>query len=129
MTHLRVHAPSETANQFSQLRKLADASVAADHNEPFGDQTWVDLNSGNAWLITAEDEQLTGASAVVIPSDPSHPVLIELVVAPEVRGRGVGRELANATDQLVADYVAPGQTVTAWSHGDHPAARQLASKA
>src|SRR5699024_2742234 len=76
----------------------------------------------------SDDEQLAGAAAVVIPSDPNQPVLIEMVVAPEVRGRGVGRELANAVEQLVTDHAAPDQTVTAWSHGDHPAARQLAAK-
>src|SRR5699024_11655492 len=73
MTNLRVHAPSETDHQLTQLRKLADAGVATDQNEPFGDQTWVELNAGNAWLVTTGDEELTGASAIVIAQDPTQP--------------------------------------------------------
>lgn len=129
MTQLRVHAPSETANQLAELRKLADRGVAVDKNEPFGDQTWVELNSGNAWLITTGDDELTGASAVVVPTDASQPVVIELVVAPEARGSGLGRALVDATQELVTQHVADEQTVTAWTHGDHPAARHLAASA
>ncbi len=46
---------------------------------------------------------------------------VDLVVAPEARGRGLGARLA---DLAVA---APGE-LTAWSHGDHPAARTLADR-
>ena len=126
MTHLRVLAPSETLSQLSQLRKLADSAVVVDHNEPFGDQTWVELQAGNAWLITTGEQTLTGASAVVIPTNVEQPVLIELVVAPEDRGNGLGRALVDATKQLVAEHAADTQTTTAWTHGDHPAARGLA---
>lgn len=126
MTHLRVLAPSETADQLSQLRKLSDLGAAADHNEPFGDQTWVELNAGNAWLIITGEHELTGASAVVIPPGANQPVVVELLVAPDDRGYGLGRALVNATKQLVEQHAAKGQTVTAWTHGDHPAARGLA---
>ncbi|GAA2032852.1 mycothiol synthase [Yaniella flava] len=129
MTQLRVHAPAETANQLDRLRTLADRGVAADQNEPFGDQTWVELNSGNAWLITTGDDELTGASAVVIPTDANQPVVIELVVAPEARGGGLGRALVDATQELLSQQAADEQTVTAWTHGDHPAARHLAASA
>lgn len=46
---------------------------------------------------------------------------IDLVVAPEARGRGLGARLA---DRAVAR---PG-ALAAWSHGDHPAARALADR-
>lgn len=127
MTNLRVHAPSETDHLLPELRTLAAAGVATDNNEPFGDQTWVELNSGNAWLITTEEQELTGASAIVIPDDPGQPVLIELIVAPESREQGLGRSLVEATKRLVAEHAGATQTVTAWTHGDHPAARKLAT--
>lgn len=44
---------------------------------------------------------------------------IDLAVAPEARGRGAGRSLADLA------CAAPGP-LAAWSHGDHPAARALA---
>lgn len=127
MTHLRVLAPSETATQLSQLRKLADSAVAVDHNEPFGDQTWVELHAGNAWLITTGEQMLTGASAVVLPKETDQPVVVELVVAPESRGDDLGRALVDATQQLVDEHASEGQVTTAWTHGDHPAARGLAA--
>lgn len=46
---------------------------------------------------------------------------VDLVVAPDARGRGLGTRLA---ERAVAG---PG-AVTAWSHGDHPAARTLADR-
>jgi mycothiol synthase len=45
---------------------------------------------------------------------------VDLAVAPAARGRGVGRALAAVA--LVGD-----DPVTAWSHGDHPAAARLAA--
>jgi mycothiol synthase len=44
---------------------------------------------------------------------------LDLVVAADARGAGLGRRLGDAA------CAAPG-TLTAWSHGDHPAARALA---
>lgn len=127
MTHLRVLAPSETVGELSRLRSLADRGVVADHNEPFGDQTWVELNSGNAWLVTSGETDFTGAAAVIIPSDATQPVVIELLVAPDARGDGLGSALVDAAKDLVLQRAAEGQAITAWTHGDHPAARGLAS--
>ncbi len=127
MTDLRVLSPSETADELAALRDLADRGVAEDSNEPFGDQTWVELNAGNAWLITAGQPRLTGASVIVIPEDSGQPALVELVVDPDARGAGLGRSLVDASKELVTEQTAPGQIITAWTHGDHPAARGLAS--
>ena len=127
MTHLRVLAPSETVGELSRLRTLADRGVTVDQNEPFGDQTWVELNSGNAWVVTTGETDLTGASAIVIPSDATQPVVVELLVHPDARGEGLGRALVEATKELVTQRAAEGQTITAWTHGDHPAARGLAA--
>jgi mycothiol synthase len=46
---------------------------------------------------------------------------VDLAVAPESRGRGLGRTLA-------AQAFAGTGATTAWSHGDHPAARVLAAR-
>ena len=127
MTHLRVLAPSETVGELSRLRSLADRGVVTDQNEPFGDQTWVELNSGTAWLVTTGETDLTGAAAVVIPTDATQPVVVELLVDPDARGEGLGRALVDAAQELVTQQAAEGQTITAWTHGDHPAARGLAS--
>ena len=128
MTQLRVYAPAETSNHLAALRQLADLGVATDHNEPFGDQTWVDLRAGRAWLITTGHPMLTGAAAIIIPERTEHPVLVELLVAPDQRGNGLGHQIVHATKQLLARHSHNHQTITAWSHGDHPAARQLAPK-
>lgn len=46
---------------------------------------------------------------------------VDVVVAPDARGRGLGARLAGPA------VAAPG-ALTAWSHGDHPAARTLADR-
>lgn len=51
----------------------------------------------------------------------THDGAVDLAVAPSARGRGVGGELA-------AEAFAGGGSVTAWSHGDHPAATRLAAR-
>jgi mycothiol synthase len=47
---------------------------------------------------------------------------VNLVIAPDARGAGVGRALAEA----VLDAY-PGRPLAAWSHGNHPAAARLAA--
>ncbi|GAB4012800.1 hypothetical protein GCM10028772_39350 [Nocardioides ultimimeridianus] len=47
--------------------------------------------------------------------------VLDLAVAPDARGDGLGRRLGEAA------CAAPGP-LTAWSHGDHPAARRLAGR-
>lgn len=50
-----------------------------------------------------------------------HAGAVDLAVAPGARGAGLGRRLADLAT------AAPGE-LTAWSHGDHPAARALAAR-
>jgi mycothiol synthase len=47
---------------------------------------------------------------------------VDLVVAPTARGRGVGTALAESVEAGRR----PGETLSAWSHGNHPAAAALA---
>jgi mycothiol synthase len=51
----------------------------------------------------------------------SHGGAVDLAVAPAARGRGIGGSLA-------AEAFAGTSPVTAWSHGDHPAAARLAER-
>lgn len=129
MTELRVLSPAETPDELARLRDLADLGAAADHNEPFGDQTWVELHAGRAWLITTGQPDLSGGAAIVMPDNKDHPILVELVVTPNARGAGLGRVLVDAAKNLIAEHSVDGQVVTAWSHGDHPAGRHLAASA
>lgn len=48
---------------------------------------------------------------------------VDLVVRPEARSQGLGRALAEA---VLADHA--DETLSAWSHGDHPAAAALAAR-
>jgi mycothiol synthase len=66
------------------------------------------LEGARLWVAGADGFALARGSAV------------DLVVAPDARGAGLGRALA-------ADAFAGDGPVTAWSHGDHPAAARLAA--
>jgi len=94
------------------VEQLADAAATAGEAPPFSDQTLVDLRAGRAQVLG--DEQ---GVAVVRDGE------LELVVAREARGRGLGTRLV---EQVLASDPAPG---LAWAHGDHPAARALAAHA
>ncbi|RKW71446.1 mycothiol synthase [Galactobacter caseinivorans] len=115
------------------LAQLARASEEADGNPPFNEQTWVQLR-------TAEDADSVGgvlavfvagpqhndaevAGAAVLSSAPDSPTVIEMVVRPENRGRGLGGELAAHLETAMGDAA-----VEAWSHGDDRAAAQLAQR-
>ncbi|GGL80730.1 hypothetical protein GCM10009706_19100 [Curtobacterium citreum] len=104
---------------------LAAASAAAGEAPPFSDQTLVDVRAGRAHVVGDE-------RGVAVVRDGE----LELVVAREARGRGIG-------SALVAQVLAPGDAGAAgeaggtsgagvprlaWAHGDHPAARALARR-
>jgi mycothiol synthase len=79
---------------------------------PFSDQTLVDVRAGRADVIAVDD-----AVAVVRDAE------LELVVAREARGRGIGTALVTRVLAL-----GDGAPSLAWAHGDHPAARALAER-
>lgn len=97
-------------DDLGRLRAIATAAEEADGVAPFDEATWLALRHRPETVRTwvAED-----AAAVLVGND------LGLVVHPDARGRGRGRSLL---EQILADGV-----VTAWSHGDHPAAAALAS--
>ena len=105
---------------------IADAAAAVDGYRPFNEQALLDLASGarTPVLIRADaagsptgpgsaDSAIVGA-AIVGRGE------LDLVVAPRFRGQG---HATRALPGLLAGLHGP---LTAWSHGDHPAARVLA---
>ncbi len=102
------------------VEMLAAAATAAGEAPPFSDQTLVDVRAGRAAVVGDE-------RGVAVVRDGE----LELVVAPEARGQGVG-------SALVAQVLTPGAGGAtaaasgvprlAWAHGDHPAARALADR-
>lgn len=112
-----------------QVRQIAGAAAAYDGREPLNEAAVLRLQEGlaTAALFLAGDDPggepgAVGFAYVHGLSGGGRPEL-DLVVAPQARGRGVGTRLAAA----VADEL-PGIPLTAWSHGNHPAAAALAAR-
>ncbi len=111
---------------------LAAASAADGEAPPFSDQTLVDVRAGRAHVVGDE-------RGVAVVRDGE----LELVVAREARGRGIGSALVaqvlasgdagdasvtSATSATVGGASGAGAPRLAWAHGDHPAARALARR-
>ncbi|TFD69997.1 mycothiol synthase [Cryobacterium sp. Hb1] len=98
------------------FHQVADSALAFDGYAPFNEQALYDLQAGRrtAYLVRM-NELVVGASL-------GGPGEIDLVISPNYRRRGYGRTAAHDLAQTEPDGV------TAWSHGDHPAARALASE-
>jgi len=99
-----------------RFESVAAAATAVDGHSPFNEQAMLDLASGRRTplLISVGDEPV--GVAILGQGE------LDFVIAPAHRGHGHGGE---ALRQILAD--APDQ-LTAWSHGDHPAARVLANR-
>lgn len=113
-----------------EVRNLATAATHHDGNPPLSDQTLVALGSEESaanvmTLLAGTDEgvdsQLTGV-ITALKDAASGRWIVELVVHPEHRNQGVGRALL----ERLGDEVELTQILT-WAHGDHEAARALAS--
>ncbi|WP_146340945.1 mycothiol synthase [Nesterenkonia sp. NBAIMH1] len=123
-----------------QLLTLADAAHAADGAEPFNDETKAQIRAGaqgehpsatviGAWSADGSGGMvLTGAGLVLHSrAEVGTESVLELVVHPEQRGRGIGTALM---ERLSSDTLAPeeGRVRRAWAHGGHPAAARLAAR-
>ena len=89
---------------------IAEESAAADGESPLDEAARMALADGVAEVLAEEH-----AFALVHDGD------LSLVVRPTMRGRGLGTALVA---RLEATYAGG---LTAWSHGDHPAAARLAA--
>ncbi|MBG6216320.1 mycothiol synthase [Arthrobacter sp. CAN_A6] len=124
-----------------EILALASASAEADGNPPLSEQTLVNLraHAGEASRVmvftarpgaagaggTDDDGELAGVAVLSLAGIAGGTVdsgVMELVVAPDCRGEGVGTALAEAVH---AENI-PG--LKAWSHGSHPAAVDLAAR-
>jgi len=98
------------------LRAVVASAAEADGAEPLDEAAQLALRHG-----------LAGTSLWVAPSLADvqgfawlHDDALDLVVRPDARGAGLGHELASVAVTSTTD------ALTAWSHGNHPAAAALA---
>lgn len=99
-----------------RFEAVASAAAAVDGYPPFNEQAVLDLAAGRRTPLLISVGGAAVGAAVLGQGE------LDLVVAPAHRGHGHGSE---ALGQILAG--APGE-LTAWSHGDHPAARVLANR-
>ena len=101
--------------------RIADAARDADGADPFNEQARLDVAAGRreALLIVAEAALVGGVivGATIVGADE-----FDLVIAPDRRGESFGD---TALTRLLPRFTGP---VSAWAHGDHPAARVLATR-
>jgi len=126
---LRLSVPDlGSADDVSAFFRVAGAAKDVDGYDPFNEQARLDVASGHRTPILVT---FSSTDAVWQPDAVGPPVVgaaivgageLDLVIDPVFRGKGYGR--------LAATGLLPHLhgTVTAWSHGDHPAARALAPR-
>ncbi|MDK1326926.1 mycothiol synthase [Arthrobacter sp. zg-Y1143] len=121
----------------ADILELAAAARDSDGNPPLSEQTLVDLRSADAdpdtlavFTTYADDAgAATGGGrwlagvAVLVAEAPGAPGVLELVVHPNYRNQGVGTALARAVAERTGTH-----RPAAWSHGNHEAAVELASR-
>jgi mycothiol synthase len=96
------------------LDAVRAAMVAAGEQDPFDEATQLRLKRHG---LAGSTLWLAGDSGFAL----AHDGAVDIAVTPDARGRGLGAELA-------AETLAGDEAVTAWSHGDHPAAARLAER-
>jgi mycothiol synthase len=103
---------------------VAAAAIDVDGYDPFNEQARLDVESGRRSPIVVQLWQATTGAPLDRPVGAA--ILgrgeLDFVIDPLFRGKGFGE---SAVRGLLA--TARG-TLTAWSHGDHPAAKKLAER-
>ncbi|SDO27886.1 mycothiol synthase [Cryobacterium flavum] len=145
MNEFRILFALSTADAagLATFRRVAAGALAFDGYAPFNEQALYDLQAGlrTAYLVrvaghefetghvpvmaastgsTNGDGHVGAAATIVVGAALGGRGEIDLVISPEYRRRGFGR---TAFRELAATEP---NGLTAWSHGDHPAARALA---
>jgi mycothiol synthase len=112
-----------SAETVRDVQALIDAAAQQDGQAAVSEQGRLQLRGGRRegvrHLLLRERGALVGY-AQLEDTDPVEPPTGELVVRPDHRGHGHGRQLGQA---LLA---ASGKRLRVWAHGGHPAARHLA---
>ena len=108
------------------VRRIAEAAAAADGRAALNEAAILTLrNRGletGILLVAGVDGGVDGFAYLHGLQGTGRPEL-DLVVSPEARGQGIGTALARAMLAAV-----DGIPITAWSHGNHPAAAALARR-
>ena len=97
------------------FQAVAAAALAVDGYEPFNEQTMFDVRAGKRAAYSISAGRVVGAAVAGAGE-------VDLVVTPTARRRGYGRSALTTMLETVDG------AVTAWSHGDHPGARALATR-
>jgi mycothiol synthase len=108
--------PAEPSTDLTDLAVVDDVRrrcVAAGEQDPLDEAASIRLKHHG---LVGSTLWLTGGDGFAL----AHGSAVDLAVAPDARGTGLGRALAAAA-------LAGDGAVTAWSHGDHPAAARLAA--
>jgi len=110
-------ADAATAAAF---REVADTATRFDGYHPFNEQSLLDASAGRrrAALILGGGSAETLGAAIIGHGE------LDLVILPEHRRQGFGAE---AVEELLRE-IDSAHELTAWAHGDHPAARALAER-
>jgi mycothiol synthase len=98
----------------ADVRRVVSASTAQDGSAPLDE----------AAILTLRHHGLDGSELWIAGPDGfawRHDGALELAVTPSARGLGIGSALVEAA-------VAAAGPLTAWSHGNHPAAARLAAR-
>lgn len=107
---------------------MVTAATSSDGRSPLDEAALLSLRHSGLmksalWVAgSSPDNPVIGFVLADAPPGTSGNVEVNLVVAPSSRGAGVGRALAAAALDAL-----PDARVSAWSHGNHPAAAALAS--
>ncbi len=119
---------SAEAGPAAEVRRVVDAATATDGRSPLNEATLLALrHAGLEHAVLhvarpADGGEIVGFSLAHVAVGTHQPVDLNVVVAPNGRRRGAGHLLVGAT---LEDRT--GQSVAAWSHGNHPAAARLAA--
>lgn len=105
----------------AEVTTLNTACHRADGAEPFNEDTMLSLAERSGIALRGSESELLGLALVRQDGDDAHE--LELAVSPDVRGRGHGRQLAEA---FLKDAEEADITARAWAHGDGAPARGLA---
>lgn len=111
--------------EVEQVQALVAAATDADGVAPLSEHVLLHLRHGGDApgrnVLARSRDRLVGY-AHVDTTDRVEGASAELVVHPDVRGRGIGRALGQA-----AIAASPDGRLRLWAHGEHPAAARLAT--
>ncbi|WP_328390546.1 mycothiol synthase [Nocardia sp. NBC_00416] len=106
-----------------RVRALLDAAAAADGVAPVSEQAVLGLRrESTARHLLALTGDTVAGYANLTPGHGEHPAMAEAAVAPQYRGRGLGREVVSAA------LAAGGPGARIWAHGKLPAAQAVADR-